>query len=444
MCAPSFRQLCSVTAVAAPVFGDPRAGHEPVYFSDLVVRESIEASTFADLAGCKVGYNDLASLSGYGALQERLAQSPVDVELVHTGGHRSSLELLATGRIDAAPIDSNTLFGLGGLPARLRVLETWGPYPVQPVVVRRSIPPDQRAAVADSARVDGRAVDVDSGASTAGVRCGAVRPRPRRLLRRGELRRGPTSTADRRDRPQPATGPGQGMDRGSDRSPPRLHGCTGRAAPTRSCCRPPTSTTSTMPPTCSRRSTAWCSPAALTSTRTVRPGAASVGVRHRPRARHVRVRRWWTRRSTSGVPVLADLPRASTAERRARRHARPAHHRPAGLCSCTATRSRGPGGGVRPRSDRRVRIPCSPTRSARRVAPCGHTTIRPSTNSARRRRRPRGPTTACSRVRASGGLGRVGAVAPGGDRGRGPRAAASLRRLRPRLLILRTMPADGG
>jgi ABC-type phosphate/phosphonate transport system substrate-binding protein len=61
------------------------------------------------------------------------------VTLVHTGGHRQSLEMLAAETIDAASIDSNTLLDLGALPAGLRVLETWGPFPVQPVVVRASL-----------------------------------------------------------------------------------------------------------------------------------------------------------------------------------------------------------------------------------------------------------------------------------------------------------------
>jgi ABC-type phosphate/phosphonate transport system substrate-binding protein len=146
MCAPSFRRLTSVALVAAPVFDDPRAGGEPVYFSELVVRDSIAASSLHDLEGRRVGYNDRASLSGYQVLLDHLHASPVDVYLVHTGGHRQSLRMLASGEIDAAAIDSNTLLALGpdGLPSGLRVVDTWGPHPVQPVVARRSLDPAQR------------------------------------------------------------------------------------------------------------------------------------------------------------------------------------------------------------------------------------------------------------------------------------------------------------
>jgi len=139
LCAPSFRQLLSVELLGAPVFVDPRAEHRAVYFSDLVVRAGIDATRFEDLTGCRVGYNDAASLSGYESLMARLRDAPIDIELVCTGGHRRSLELLVDGTIDAAPIDSNTIVLPGVLPPSLRVIETWGPHPVQPVVARASL-----------------------------------------------------------------------------------------------------------------------------------------------------------------------------------------------------------------------------------------------------------------------------------------------------------------
>lgn len=145
MCAPSYRDLTSVELLVAPVFTDSRAGHRPVYFSELVVRSGVTASALHDLAGRRVGYNDAGSLSGYGALVEHLESDAVPVELVHTGGHLASLEMLGHGAIDAAAIDSNTLAGRGGLPDGLRVIETWGPYPTQPVVARRTLEPQRRA-----------------------------------------------------------------------------------------------------------------------------------------------------------------------------------------------------------------------------------------------------------------------------------------------------------
>jgi ABC-type phosphate/phosphonate transport system substrate-binding protein len=148
LCAPSYRQLArrtpsSVRLVgAAPVFTDERNQGRPMYFAELVVRAGVDATSLGDLGHVRIGFNDHQSMSGLIALRERLGQLDLDesaANLVHTGGHRRSLELLAAGAIEAASIDSNTLLGLGTLPAGMRVLETWGPFPVQPVVVRSSL-----------------------------------------------------------------------------------------------------------------------------------------------------------------------------------------------------------------------------------------------------------------------------------------------------------------
>jgi ABC-type phosphate/phosphonate transport system substrate-binding protein len=148
LCTPSYRQLtarspASVRLVgAAPVFADQRNEGRPLYFAELVVRDEVAASSLADLADARIGFNDRQSMSGLVALRERLARLDLDesfATLVHTGGHQQSLEMLAEHRIDAASIDSNTLLELGAVPPGMRVLETWGPFPVQPVVVRSSL-----------------------------------------------------------------------------------------------------------------------------------------------------------------------------------------------------------------------------------------------------------------------------------------------------------------
>jgi ABC-type phosphate/phosphonate transport system substrate-binding protein len=148
MCAPSFRQLTATTPSsvrlvrAAPVFDDDRNGDRPVYFAELVVRDGVPATTIADLAGRRIGFNDHQSLSGLTALLDRLRALGFDetfATLVPTGGHRESLQQLADGTIDAASIDSNTLRAVDGLPNGLRIVETWGPFPVQPVVIRATL-----------------------------------------------------------------------------------------------------------------------------------------------------------------------------------------------------------------------------------------------------------------------------------------------------------------
>jgi ABC-type phosphate/phosphonate transport system substrate-binding protein len=157
ICTPSYRALAAARppsvalAGGAPVFDDPRNEGRPVYFSELVVADRCQATSLRELAGCRFGYNDLASQSGYRSLLDRLAALGLSERhvgaLVLTGGHRASLDALRDGAIDAAAIDSNTLLGLGGPPPGTRVIETWGPYPVQPVVVAATLDEGTVAAI---------------------------------------------------------------------------------------------------------------------------------------------------------------------------------------------------------------------------------------------------------------------------------------------------------
>jgi ABC-type phosphate/phosphonate transport system substrate-binding protein len=151
VCAPSYRQLTSVRLVhAAPVFDDERNGGRPVYFAELVARD---ATSLSDLQGTRIGYNDESSMSGFTALRERMRELGLDdsvATLVRTGSHRASLQQLADGDIDAASIDSNTLRRLEALPLGCRVIETWGPLPVQPVVARATLTDKTRTVIAEA------------------------------------------------------------------------------------------------------------------------------------------------------------------------------------------------------------------------------------------------------------------------------------------------------
>ena len=152
LCSPSYLYLraCSRPSIelvpAAFAFRDPRARGEPVYFSEVVVRDDHPAKSFGDLAGGVWGFNDRCSLSGHFAAQQRLAElGCVDSYFgrrVQTGSHHASIDALLAGSIDGAAIDSTVLARiLREEPRRgrqLRVLESWGPFPVQPIVVRRA------------------------------------------------------------------------------------------------------------------------------------------------------------------------------------------------------------------------------------------------------------------------------------------------------------------
>jgi phosphonate transport system substrate-binding protein len=137
------------------VFDDPRAAGRPVYFSDIVVRADHPACSFADLVDARWGFNDRESLSGYYSVLQTAAEHGADASFLgrlhDMGSHLASLRALRRGAIDAAAIDS-TVLALRwrrdrALRADLRVVHGLGPWPIQPIVMRRSLPVRLKAAL---------------------------------------------------------------------------------------------------------------------------------------------------------------------------------------------------------------------------------------------------------------------------------------------------------
>ncbi len=170
LCAPTYLALhgrerppAELLGVA-PVFADERARGEPVYFCDVIVRRGSPAKSFSDLEGGTWAFNDPSSLSGYVGLSARLG-SPEEAgrffgRTIRSGSHPASVGLVVGGGADAASIDSNVLRILleknPTLREEVRVLESWGPYPVQPVVVRRPGPSAEGRAARKPAWHPGR------------------------------------------------------------------------------------------------------------------------------------------------------------------------------------------------------------------------------------------------------------------------------------------------
>jgi phosphonate transport system substrate-binding protein len=164
LCAPTYLRLrerehppAELLGVA-PVFVDERARGKPVYFCDVIVRRSSPARSFWDLKGGAWAYNDPCSLSGHGGLKARLG-SPEAIgtffgQTIRSGSHPASVRLVADGGADVASIDSNVLKILldhtSALREEIRVLESWGPYPIQPVVVRTDLDPALKVALRES------------------------------------------------------------------------------------------------------------------------------------------------------------------------------------------------------------------------------------------------------------------------------------------------------
>ncbi|HTM21164.1 MAG TPA: PhnD/SsuA/transferrin family substrate-binding protein [Kofleriaceae bacterium] len=154
MCAPGYLRLAdrgSIALLPAPCPDDPRAGGRPVYFSDVVVRAADPARGFADLHGRTWAFNDPCSLSGWLALRRHLAACD-GVRLLASGSHVRSLAMIAAGQADAAAVDSQALALATArdpaLAASLRVIDSWGPFPIQPLVAGARLPAATRAAVA--------------------------------------------------------------------------------------------------------------------------------------------------------------------------------------------------------------------------------------------------------------------------------------------------------
>jgi ABC-type phosphate/phosphonate transport system substrate-binding protein len=163
LCAPSYQWLQSLDppsvelVPAAPVYEDSRGHGRPIYFSELLTARQ-DVTCLDDLRGATWAYNDTSSLSGYHSVLGRLEDLGEDPTAFFghvrcAGSHLESLRLVARGDVDAAAIDSHVL----ALQRRhdqsleaLRVVESLGPFPVQPVVARRGLSATLRADLAEA------------------------------------------------------------------------------------------------------------------------------------------------------------------------------------------------------------------------------------------------------------------------------------------------------
>ena len=159
MCTPSYFWSDAVRLVpAAMLFDDPRNAGHPCYFSDVVVPRNSDVVDFGDLRGARWVYNDTSSQSGYFNLLEELAKRGETLdffrEVTPSGSHHESLARIARGEADAAAIDSNVLahFLRTEPEFRLstRVITSWGPHAIQPLVASTHLEPATVRAIADA------------------------------------------------------------------------------------------------------------------------------------------------------------------------------------------------------------------------------------------------------------------------------------------------------
>jgi phosphonate transport system substrate-binding protein len=159
VCAPSFFWLRELEnppvelLPAAPLFRDSRVPGRPVYFSEVVVRSESPIRSFPKLRGHSWAYNDPCSLGGYYNVLKKLAEIDATLSFFDrvscSRSHLNSMEVIVRGEVDAAAVDSKVLRiklrASPGLRERLRVLESWIPFPIQPVVLRSGPPLELKA-----------------------------------------------------------------------------------------------------------------------------------------------------------------------------------------------------------------------------------------------------------------------------------------------------------
>jgi phosphonate transport system substrate-binding protein len=141
--------------LAVPIPRGERYGDRPVYFSDIVVRRDRPFKSFLDLRGASWAYNEPRSHSGFNVVRAHLNELGQPAKffgvVVESGAHSASLEMILSGRVDGAAIDSTVLEWFAAQRAELadeiRVIDSIGPSPIPPWVISRQVPEGLRSAL---------------------------------------------------------------------------------------------------------------------------------------------------------------------------------------------------------------------------------------------------------------------------------------------------------
>lgn len=145
----------AVEVIAAPVLEGARYAGKPVYYSDVIVARDAPFGSFADLRGASWAYNEPQSHSGYGITRYTLVRmGETDGffgKVIDAGFHQDSIQMVASGEVDASAIDSQVLeVELRDHPEiapRIRVMESLGPSSIQPVTVARRLADGMRREI---------------------------------------------------------------------------------------------------------------------------------------------------------------------------------------------------------------------------------------------------------------------------------------------------------
>ncbi|MDR3574974.1 MAG: PhnD/SsuA/transferrin family substrate-binding protein [Anaerolineaceae bacterium] len=131
-----------IRLLAAPVMYAERYRNEPIYFSDVVVRSDSPYQHLEDLRGARWAYNEPGSQSGYNIVRYGLAKlgekGGFFGQVVESGAHQISLQMILDGEIDGSAIDSTVLeqelLDDPAIISQIRIIDTLGPSPIPPWV----------------------------------------------------------------------------------------------------------------------------------------------------------------------------------------------------------------------------------------------------------------------------------------------------------------------
>jgi phosphonate transport system substrate-binding protein len=145
----------SVEILAVPVRLGRRYRARPIYFSDVVVRADSRFHFFSDLRGASWAYNEPRSHSGFNVVRFHLAELGHErgffSAVYQSGAHLTSVQMVLSGAVDGAAIDSTVLewsaAGHKELMDDIRVIHTLGPSPVPPWVISKRVPEKLRGEI---------------------------------------------------------------------------------------------------------------------------------------------------------------------------------------------------------------------------------------------------------------------------------------------------------
>jgi len=146
----------SVELLAAHTMQGGRYEGKPAYFSDVIVGKYRPYHSIDDLADTRWAYNEPESLSGYWAMRYALAvrgQTAEDFfgKIVEAGSHVKAVAIVSRSLADSAAIDSTVLEALlrrhPDLVDSIRIIESLGPNPIPPWVIRTEVPEEARQQI---------------------------------------------------------------------------------------------------------------------------------------------------------------------------------------------------------------------------------------------------------------------------------------------------------